>query len=132
MDIKHRFSGKVLFMSGKKTLEEAVIEAVSQCADLRGAMKGEVLLGRYVIVVHAEQQKDFERLGLELEKVVASSGLKIIYYRFDNPKRSLFGIFKMLADEVGADLNKLSQKLLEKPEDKLRSVNQKEEGGVRT
>lgn len=36
-DIKHRFSGKVLYTSEKETVKEVLIEAVSKAADLEGA-----------------------------------------------------------------------------------------------
>ena len=40
MDIKHRVTGKVLFSSEKKTLKEAVTEAVEKKAYLGGAYLG--------------------------------------------------------------------------------------------
>jgi len=44
MDIKHRVTGKVLFSSEKKTLKEAVTEAVEKKAYLRGAYLREAYL----------------------------------------------------------------------------------------
>jgi len=49
MDIKHRFSGKVLFLSEKKTVKEVVVEAVSKKAYLVGAdLRGANLRGAYL------------------------------------------------------------------------------------
>jgi uncharacterized protein YjbI with pentapeptide repeats len=54
MEIKHRFSGKVLYASEKETLKEIVVEAVSKKANLGGAyltgadLEGAYLTGAYL------------------------------------------------------------------------------------
>ena len=46
MEVKHRVSGRVLYVSEKTTLKEVVVEAVSKGAYLRGAdLRGANLSG---------------------------------------------------------------------------------------
>ena len=50
MDIKHRITSKVLFSSEKKTIKEALIEAVEKNTDLGGAdLRGADLGGAYLV-----------------------------------------------------------------------------------
>jgi len=104
MEIKHRFSGKVLFESQKESLKEAVVEADREKADLRGAdLVGAYLEGANLVGVdlRGADLRGADLRGADLEGAYLEGA-------------NLVGVDLRGADLVGANLRGIKITLKEK------------------